>query len=117
MATDLIDNNLQNNNTITTIAIIYTTVAKKADATDMAKKVITAKLAACVNIIPKVISIHLWQGELKKDKECVVVFKTTPDKQEELMNWISHNHPYEVPAIMVGSVNANDAFLQHLRQV
>lgn len=80
--------------------IVYTTINNLTEAKKLAKEIISFKLAACANIIPGVLSVYEWEGEVKEDAECIVVFKTRVGQAEELQTLIKKLHPYEVPAIM-----------------
>lgn len=67
----------------------------------MAKTIVTNKLAACINILPKMTSIYRWQGKLEQGEELMLVIKTEADCIEQLQNTIIKMHPYELPEIVV----------------
>lgn len=77
---------------------VITTVATKAQAETMAHAAVQAHLAACVQMEP-ITSTYRWQGAVETGDEVRLLFKTTPERQPALMQWIAANHPYELPAI------------------
>lgn len=85
--------------------IIYTTLSDLETAEKLAAQAIQEKLAACVNIIPKITSIYLWENKIEKSAECILLFKTTVTNKNKLMAWLEKTHPYETPAII--SINAD----------
>lgn len=45
-------------------------------ARQLARKIVTAKLAACVNVVPGMTSIYQWQGTVCEDSEVLLVIKS-----------------------------------------
>lgn len=80
--------------------IILTTTQNLIEAEDLAKKIIEAKLAACVQILPQMKSFYLWEGEVQNETEHLLLIKTLPEKYLELEKFIQTNHSYEVPEIV-----------------
>lgn len=70
-------------------------------ARKIAKAVVGRRLAACVNIVPGVVSIYRWMGEVNEDQELLLYIKTREEFVESLFTAIVSNHPYEQPAIEV----------------
>ncbi|MCP4602558.1 MAG: divalent-cation tolerance protein CutA [Proteobacteria bacterium] len=69
-------------------------------ASDLARKIIEERLAACVNIVPRVKSIYIWEGRLEEDEEALMMAKTTAAGVERLSSRIKELHPYDVPEII-----------------
>jgi len=70
-------------------------------ARKVAATVVGRRLAACVNIVPGVVSIYRWMGEISEDQEVLLLIKTREEFVESLFTAIVANHPYEQPAIEV----------------
>jgi len=81
------------------IVLIYSTFADEESAKHVAKELVSAKLCACANIIPKITSIYEWQGEMCESCEVAVIFKTTEKKSKDLQLRLQKLHPYNLPAI------------------
>nr|MBP6104632.1 divalent-cation tolerance protein CutA [Gammaproteobacteria bacterium] len=70
--------------------------------------------AACVNIIPSAISVYEWEGKLEKSQECLLLFKTTMTKTEELKQWILAQNPYSIPAILSSTIETSSDFYTYV---
>jgi periplasmic divalent cation tolerance protein len=69
-------------------------------APELARSLVEARLAACVNILPAVRSLYAWKGEVCDDAEALLVVKTRASLFEALRAAILAGHPYEVPEII-----------------
>ena len=69
-------------------------------AEEIARAVLDARLAACVNIVPGVISLYWWQGAVSRDPESTLLMKTRADLVPALTEQIRAVHPYEVPEVI-----------------
>ena len=97
--------------------IILTTTPNIAEAEALAEAIITARLAACVQILPQMTSIYVWQGKVQKEPEHLLLIKTLPEKWEELRDFITANHCYEVPEIVaIDTARVSEPYLNWLRE-
>ncbi|MBL8183055.1 MAG: divalent-cation tolerance protein CutA [Blastocatellia bacterium] len=80
--------------------IVLTTVPKAAEAESLAEKLVAEKLAACVQILPPMTSVYVWDGAVQKENEHLLLIKTLPEKYDEVEAFITANHTYEVPEIV-----------------
>ena len=80
--------------------IVLTSVANPAEAKSLAEKIVSAKLAACVQILPQITSVYFWEDRMQSEAESLLLIKTLPDKYDELQTFITANHSYEVPEIV-----------------
>ena len=95
------------------IIVGFCTVPTAEVAQKIAKSIVKAKLAACVNIIPKIISYYYWDEQLNKDNESLLLIKTKPDLKESVTGFIKELHPYEVPEIIFSEFSGgNQDYLQ-----
>lgn len=80
--------------------IVLCTVNDLAVAKNLSKTLLEKKLIACANIVPQLVSIYEWKGEIVSDSEYLMIFKTKSLLFEELKTEIKSLHPYEVPEII-----------------
>jgi len=93
------------------LALIYTTFSSSEDAEGVARALVGAKLAACVNILPAMTAIYAWQGEVQRDSECAVLIKTRQELVDAVEAELTRLHTYEVPAFLVIPVTrASEAY-------
>lgn len=82
-----------------TLRVVLITIPRD-EVKPFAKLLVDKRLAACVNIIPKTESYYWSDGKVNYDEESLVLAKTTPNKVEELIEYVKDNHPYEVPEVL-----------------
>lgn len=90
------------------VRLIYTTFATVEDAERCGGALVERRLAACVNIIPGMVSIYEWQGRLGREAEAVMIVKTRAAALPAAMDALRRMHPYETPALLVIAPEAVD---------
>ncbi|MDG1732270.1 MAG: divalent-cation tolerance protein CutA [Thalassotalea sp.] len=80
--------------------VVITNCPNNEVAQRIAKKLVTEKLAACVNIVPNITSVYEWQGELQQDNEVMLIIKTKSSLFTQLKQKIEQLHPYDVAEII-----------------
>ncbi len=97
--------------------IVFTTVSNIEEAENLAEKIVDAKLAACVQILPQIKSFYFWQGEVQKDSEHLLLIKTLEEKYAALETFIRENHSYDVPEIVaISAENVSDGYLKWMSE-
>jgi len=98
--------------------IVFVTAPTTDDGRKIAQTLVREKLAACVNILPGIISIYTWEGETCEDHEVLLIIKTRADLFETLSATVQEIHPYDVPEViaMPLSTGAGD-YLHWIDQV
>ncbi len=86
--------------------VVLVTVPSQAVGKDLARMLLGEKLVACVNIVPSIVSLYTWEGELCSDDEALLVIKTTEAALQELVSAINEDHPYDVPEIIALPITA-----------
>jgi periplasmic divalent cation tolerance protein len=79
--------------------VMMTSVSSEADADKLAGILVTAKVAACVQILP-IKSCYFWDGKVTNDAEYLLLIKTRADLYEMAAELIKRNHSYELPEII-----------------
>jgi periplasmic divalent cation tolerance protein len=85
--------------------VVLVTVPTGGKAQSLAEGAVEARLAACVNVIPGVVSVYRWKGRVHRDAESLLVIKTSAAKLTALERWIKERHPYETPEFLVLSAS------------
>jgi periplasmic divalent cation tolerance protein len=84
----------------TDVRTVLATAPDEATARTLAEAVVGEGLAACVTLVPGVLSVYRWQGEVRHDAEILLLMKTTAERVEALRQRVVALHPYEVPEVL-----------------
>lgn len=84
----------------TQAVMVYVTTPDRETAEAIAHSLIEQRLAACANLIEDMTSIFFWEGEVRNDRECVVILKTQHRVVPDLVEAVKVLHPYECPCIV-----------------
>lgn len=86
-------------------------------ARNLARVALEPRLAACVNIVPKIESHYWWQGKLEKSSEMLLILKTTRGKLAPLQAAILKAHPYDTAEFIVLPIQSgNKRYLEWIVQ-
>lgn len=80
--------------------IVLTTCPDRSEAEVLARKLVSERLAACIQILPPITSVYYWEGDVQEEPEHLLLIKTLPDKWEEVKNYIDKEHSYSVPEVV-----------------
>jgi len=96
-------------------SLVYVTTSKESESKKIARELLKEKLAACINIIPKIESLYLWKGEIEEDSESIMVIKTKSELVEQVIGRIEELHSYEIPCILEITVdNGSKNYLNYI---
>ena len=82
---------------------VDTTTATQEQAEAIARALLEARLAACVQIVPCQ-SLYHWQGAIEESRELRCSIKTRKDLLPEIAQLIRSLHPYETPEIVAVAI-------------
>jgi periplasmic divalent cation tolerance protein len=95
--------------------VCFCTCPTVAVARSLATKMVEAKVAACVNLVPGITSIYRWQGAVCEDAEMLLLIKTTAEAYPALETLVRAEHPYELPELIAVSLdNGSTPYLSWL---
>ncbi len=78
--------------------LMRTTVGTRADAERLARRLVEARLAACVHV-GEAASVYRWEGKVRQETEFVVEARTDARRRQEAERAMLDGHPYEVPMV------------------
>ncbi len=90
------------------VVLVYTTYPSLVEAEAAGRGLVDAGLAACVNILPQMVSIYRWKGAVERADEVVMLVKTRASLAEQVGEALRRGHSYELPAILVLPVSGGD---------
>ena len=85
----------------TKFRVVLVTCATLEEARKIARGVVEKRLAACVNIVERVVSIYRWEDRVAEDGEQLLLIKTTDMRVDALREELFRLHPYDVPEFVV----------------
>lgn len=91
------------------VVVALSTVGSAQDAERLALALVERRLAACVSVVPGLVSTYRWKGEVCRDEERLLVIKTRAERLEALGQALVELHPYEVPELVALPVEAGHA--------
>ena len=81
--------------------LVYTTWPSIVEAERAGRAIVERRLAACVNILPGMISHYWWQGKIERAEEVVMIVKTRAGLADAVGKAVKAAHRYTTPSIMV----------------
>ena len=81
--------------------LVYATFPSRAEAERIGGRLVDDGLAACVNILPGMVSIYIWEGKRQQDEECAMIIKSRASLAAPIIRMVRSLHPYENPALVV----------------
>lgn len=88
----------------TDAVLIYTTFPTVEAAEATGRSLVEARLVACANILPGMVSLYEWKGALQRDQEVVMILKTAAARHSAVVAAVAAHHPYEIPAVLAFAV-------------
>jgi periplasmic divalent cation tolerance protein len=90
------------------IVFVYTTYPSAVEAERAGRSLVEHGLAACVNILPGMISHYRWEGTLERSEEAVMIIKTRAALADRVSSAVKEMHSYSTPAILVIPIESVD---------
>lgn len=80
--------------------VVFMTAPNADDARRIASELVERQLAGCVQILPEIESVYRWNGEVQRDKEILILAKTTAAQFDDLEKAVREMHSYDTPEIV-----------------
>jgi periplasmic divalent cation tolerance protein len=98
--------------------VVLITASSEDEAAKIARALVDARLAGCVNIIKNIRSIYSWQGKIEDEPEILMIAKTQKTLMNDLMKKVKELHSYTVPEIIaLPIIEGSEDYLRWLREV
>jgi periplasmic divalent cation tolerance protein len=78
---------------VTGPVVVLSAVGAQPDAQKIARALVEERLAACVNVVPGVVSVYRWKGVVEKEDELLLIIKTIGERVEPLKARLLQLHP------------------------
>jgi periplasmic divalent cation tolerance protein len=79
---------------------VQTTTDSRAEAMELARAAVAARIAACGQVAGPVASTYWWNDEIERAEEWFVFFKLPAARYEELAALLAEQHSYDEPEIV-----------------
>lgn len=103
------------NGTDPALCVVLMTAPNEESGEFLARELVSERLAACGNVIPGLVSVYWWEGELEREDEVLVLLKAPEHRIEALVERAKALHPYDVPEVLALPVTGGD--LEYARWV
>jgi periplasmic divalent cation tolerance protein len=80
--------------------VVFSTCGSREEAERLARRLLEARLAACVNVIMQIRSFYWWRGKIEDSGEWLLVIKTSRALFERVRSVLESAHSYELPEVL-----------------
>lgn len=103
---------------ISPFMVVLVTCGSEEEAEKIARSLVEARLAACVNVLSPIRSIYRWEGKIYDEREWLLLVKTRAERFGELEERIRSLHSYSVPEIIgLPVVEGSSPYLDWLKEM
>ena len=96
---------------------VQTTTDSRAEAVELARAAVSARLAACAQVSGPVASTYWWEGALERAEEWLVTLKLPASGYQALADFIAGSHSYDEPEIVATPIVAgSETFLSWIEE-
>ncbi len=93
--------------------LVYMTAGSVEEARAIGASLVERRLAACVNILPGMLSQYRWEGSIQTDEEVVLIAKTRSDAVDALTGHVRDIHSYDCPCVVALPVEGGNPDFLH----
>ena len=91
---------------MTGFAVVLVTASGLEEGNKITATILDKRMAACVNIVPKISSMFSWQGKIDAADEVLLIIKTRASRVNDIIDTVKSVHSYSVPEIIALPVMA-----------
>jgi periplasmic divalent cation tolerance protein len=97
---------------------VQTTTDSRAEAVELGRSAVEARLAACAQVTGPVVSSYWWEGDLERAEEWLLFLKLPAARYQELADFLTQRHSYDEPEIIATAIVAgSEAYLSWIEEV
>jgi periplasmic divalent cation tolerance protein len=89
--------------------VVLTTSGSETEARKIAQALVERRLAACVNIVPRIQSVYRWKGRVEQAEEYLLLIKTVKAREEQVRSAIHELHSYDLPECIAVPIDSGSA--------
>ncbi len=96
--------------------VAFVTCGSRAEAKKIAEALVGNRLAACVNVLPKMESCYHWEGKVNWDSEFLLIVKTTLASLEKVRDYVLKAHSYDLPEFIAFHIDdGSPAYMEWIK--
>ncbi|MBV9446350.1 MAG: divalent-cation tolerance protein CutA [Streptosporangiaceae bacterium] len=96
---------------------VQTTTDSRAEAMELSRAVVEARLAACAQVCGPIASTYWWDSAVQREEEWLLLFKLPADRYQELADFLNERHSYDEPEIIaLPIVDGSAPYLDWVRE-
>jgi periplasmic divalent cation tolerance protein len=97
--------------------VVFISAGSLDEARRLADALLDERLAACVNILPRVESAYWWHGKRERTEEILLIAKSRAGCLDAIIARVKALHSYETPEVIALPVaGGNPAYLDWLNE-
>lgn len=89
--------------------LIFTTTDSESEAKKIAQMLVERRLAACVNVIPRMHSVYRWKDKVESAEEFLLLIKTSKENESAVQAAIRELHSYDLPECISIPIDSGSA--------
>jgi periplasmic divalent cation tolerance protein len=96
---------------------VQTTTDSRAEAMELARDAVTARLAACAQVAGPIASTYWWEDGIERAEEWLVMLKLPASRYQQLADFLAERHSYDEPEIIATPIVAGSpAYLSWIEE-
>ncbi len=98
--------------------VVYITASSSEEAEEISRKLLEARLIACANIIPGIVSLFRWKGEICRENELLIIAKSRGALFNDIVGLVRRLHSYTVPEVIaLPIIHGSEDYLRWVREI
>jgi periplasmic divalent cation tolerance protein len=96
---------------------VQTTTDSRAEAMELARAAVEARLAACAQVAGPIASTYWWEDGVERAEEWLLILKLPAAGYQALADFLAGRHSYDEPEIVATPIVAgSDAYLSWIAE-